>query len=210
MAIVANVATTSAMRNVPDQRPSRVAGRDARGGSRPGDVECRVVPSHASGGGRLIARRDLVEHFRVIGQGQKSVGQTLRHIDRGSILGVELEALPLQIGWRIETEIDHNVEYPPPKAPYQLRLLVRGSLVVETPQGPCQVVVGDAALSYTGVQAATPELLCVESPGEEASVVLDQVRIDEVAARQFGLPEDHGTTSTSGTGITNRPPQFRM
>lgn len=72
------------------------------------------------------------------------------------------------------------------------------------------MAIGDAALGNAWVQAALAEFRGVESPGKEAAFVPERFGLNKVAAGEPGLVKDQLTTSVTGTGMTNWPPQLRM
>src|SRR5215472_3446750 len=82
-----------------ERRPAEVALADHRDGKRPRDTECRVVIAVT---GRRVWRikfRDLIDNLGVVGEGLKAVSETLRDIERHTVLSCQLEPLPTKVTW---------------------------------------------------------------------------------------------------------------
>src|SRR5215207_4276880 len=70
---------------------------------RPLDRERRVVPAHAALGAGRVVLGHLVEDLGVGGERLVAVREALRHEQRASIVGGELDPQPLLVGLRVGT-----------------------------------------------------------------------------------------------------------
>src|ERR1051325_3611177 len=84
------------------------------------------------------------------------------------------------------------------------------TLVMQASESPKLDVSRDAHLTDSWVEPSLLKFVGREGAGEEATIVHDRLRLDDEAARQFSFSEDHWWTRTSGTKVTNRPPQSAM
>ena len=84
------------------------------------------------------------------------------------------------------------------------------AIVFEPSQRPAPAVEGDAALHESRIEAVLGELALAPGAREAAAIVVPWLGFDDEDAGYRRLAEDHGTTATSGIGMTNCPPHSRM
>src|SRR6202011_73648 len=89
-------------------------------------------------------------------------------------------------------------------------LIVRRGLEVQAAQSASFCIERQAALIHMRGQAARRELFGAKCTREKTSLVLHASHVDEVRPAQRQFREDHESTRTKGTGVTNRPPQAAM
>ena len=80
---------------------------------------------------------------------------------------------------RIRPKIYNRVENRSRRATYQFRFLVRRSLIVHPTEGALSLIERDVALHESRDQAVRSELSLTKCAGEESSIVLVPLQINE-------------------------------
>src|SRR5450432_31982 len=160
----------------------RVMRRDQRRNQRPLDSNRRIVPANATRTFRMVELRDLIEHFSVIPQRLKAVGQSLRNGEHAAVLRTEFDGNPLQKRGRIIAQINQYVMNCPASAAHEFSLRVRFSLIVHTAKRPFPGIERNAALSYCGIEPVPFKFLRTKCARKEPAIILISFRFNEVCA----------------------------
>src|SRR3981081_1457956 len=167
-----------------------LVGNDQRLG-RPADREARIVPAHATLAVRRVEGRDQVQRFDILGQRQKAMRETARHIHHVPVLSAELGAETLAEGGRTGPQIEERV---PQRALDEADTLNLGripQLVVHATQGAAVAAEGIVDLYEMGFQPGFAEFALAEKSREKAALVRALVELDYQGAGERGRHEAH-------------------
>lgn len=117
--------------------------------------------------------------------------EALGHIHGQTVLRRKLDGNPSAVGRRFRAHIDNHVVDRAHGAADQLRLRMRSILIVHAAQGSAFLVEGNAALSWTEVDALPIEFMATVRAGKKTALIHIPLRFDEVSALQDGFGELH-------------------
>src|SRR5262249_50947103 len=130
---------------------------------RPSNSKLRIIPTQAASAFGVIHFEHDVEYFRLVSQGLKSVGKTLRNEHHPPISRGEFRRMPLKISFRVRSDIDCNIKYSTACAANKFGLPIRLRLKMETAKGPSLLVERDVALGDPALQSVRLKLLHAEA-----------------------------------------------
>src|SRR5258708_18819167 len=167
-----------------------LVGNDQRLG-RPADREARIVPAHATLAVRRVEGRDQVQRFDILGQRQKAMRETARHIHHVPVLSAELGAETLAEGGRTGPQIEDRVPQRALDAAHDLDLGRIPQLVVHATQGAAVAAEGIVDLYEMGFQPGFAEFALAKKSREKAALVRALVELDYKGAGERGRHEAH-------------------
>ena len=91
-------------------RPAQIPLGDFCYWKRPTDSERGIVVANAVGRFRLICRGDKVVHLCVIAERLETVSESFRDVELVSVYARKLELLPAAVSWRIQPDINNDIQ----------------------------------------------------------------------------------------------------
>ena len=119
-------------------------------------------------------------HLGIIRQGLVAVSESFRYQKCTPVIGIQLGTVPLATRIRVGSQVDCHVEERPAGTADYLCLCVRLSLQVHPAQRTSKPVERDVCLNHGKFETGIFELLTAETPGKRASIILDEIELQEV------------------------------
>src|SRR5207253_10931804 len=123
--------------------PGRVLGRDDRDRQRPLQTQARIERGEPSLGPRRVELADLVARLGPVLQRLVPVGESLGHVQRPVIVGVQLHGDALQESRTLRPQVHDDVEDRTARGADELGLGMRRVLEMHSTQRALALVVGD-------------------------------------------------------------------
>src|SRR5712671_1024524 len=157
----------------------------------PGNVESRIVPTHAAcmlGG---ISREHLIGDLGVVGQRLKAVRTFCRHIEHRAIILSQFHGYPFLERRRCWSQVDDRIIDRTSGTAHNFGLTMRGDLIVHSADRTLPNVEGTIALDHLRLQTARRKLSPGPGPGKKSALILKPIRLDDEYSGKFCFSKDH-------------------